>query len=321
MELGLFTPVFQNESVEGMLARLRRWPEITMLEIGTGGWPGGQHLDLRNLLGKAGEIAVYKGRLREAGLGISALSCHGNAVHPDPVIAERDGRLLRQTVELAEQMEVPVVVTFSGCPGGGPGDRVPNWITAAWPPEYAEAGRWQWEERLVPYWREMGAFAAGHGVKVALEAHPGFAVHNVETMLRLRSEAGPAVGMTLDPSHLWWQGMDLPTVIRALGEAIFHVHAKDVAIQPANVARNGVLDAKDYARMPERSWMFRTVGWGHGELEWKGIVSALRLAGYDGVLSIEHEDALLSVEEGLGSAVGMLGRVILREAAAEAWWV
>lgn len=321
MKLGVFTPVFQNESMEGMLEALRQWPEITMLEIGTGGWPGGQHLQLSEMLGNATGISAYKRRLAEAGLGISALSCHGNAVHPDPAIAERDDRLLRQTVELAKQMEVPVVVTFSGCPGGSAADRTPNWITAAWPPEYGEALGWQWEERLIPYWVEAAGFAAGHGVKVALEAHPGFAVYNVETMLRLRAAAGPTVGMTLDPSHLWWQGMDLPTVIAAAGEAIFHVHAKDVAFSPANVARNGVLDAKGYTRMRERSWMFRTVGWGHGEMEWKGIVSALRMAGYDGVLSIEHEDALASVEEGLGSAVGMLSRVVLREGAVEAWWV
>ena len=158
-------------------------------------------------------------------------------------------------------------------------------------------------------------------MRVALEAHPGFCVYNTETLLRLRAAAGPALGMNLDPSHLWWQGMDMPTVIAALGEAIFHVHAKDVALSPSKIARNGVLDTKSYAQMAERSWLFRTVGWGHGELEWKGIVSALRLAGYDYVLSIEHEDALASIHEGLSSATAMLSRVVLTEPAVEAWWV
>jgi sugar phosphate isomerase/epimerase len=241
-------------------------------------------------------------------------------VHPDQAIAERDDRLFRQTVELAEQMEVPVVVTFSGCPGGSPADRTPNWITAAWPPEYAESLRWQWEERLIPYWAEAAAFASAHGVKVALEAHPGFAVYNVETLLRLRAEAGPSIGINLDPSHLWWQGMDIPTLIAALGEAIFHVHAKDVALNPANVARNGVLDPQSFSNLASRSWLFRSVGWGHAELEWKAIVSALRLVSYDSVLSIEHEDALASINEGLGSAVGLLSRVLLREAPVQAWW-
>lgn len=320
MKLGLFTPVFNDRSLEAMIEALRPWPQITMLEIGTGGWPRGQHLELSSLLGNVGRISAYRRQLAQAGLGISALSCHGNAVHPDQAIAERDDCLFRQTVELAEQMEVPVVVTFSGCPGGSPADRTPNWITAAWPPEYAKSLSWQWEERLIPYWAEAATFASAHGVKVALEAHPGFAVYNVETLLRLRAEAGPSIGINLDPSHLWWQGMDMPTVITALGEAIFHVHAKDVALNAANVARNGVLDPKSFSSLANRSWLFRTVGWGHTELEWKAMVSALRLVGYDYVLSIEHEDALASINEGLGSAVGLLTRVLLREAPLEAWW-
>ena len=320
MKLGLFTAVFNGQSLEAALASVRQWPQISMVELGTGGWAGGGHLDLATLLGNRERISAYRRQLADAGLGISALSCHGNAVHPDPTIAERDDRLFRQTVELAEQMEVPVVVTFSGCPGGSPVDRTPNWITAAWPPEYGKALRWQWEERLIPYWSEAAGFASAHGVKVALEAHPGFAVYNVETMLRLRAEAGPALGINLDPSHLWWQGMDIPTAIAALGDAIHYVHAKDVALHPGNIARNGVLDTKSFTRMAERSWLFRSVGWGHSELEWKAIVSALRLVGYDYVLSIEHEDALASIHEGLDSAVGMLSRVLLREAPAEAWW-
>lgn len=320
MKLGLFTAVFNGQSLKVALATVRQWPQITMVELGTGGWPGGEHLDLSALLGNRERIAAYRQQLADAGLGISALSCHGNAVHPDAAIAERDNRLFRKTVELAEQMEVPVVVTFSGCPGGSPVDRTPNWITAAWPPEYAKALRWQWEERLIPYWSEAAEYASAHGVKVALEAHPGFAVYNVETMLRLRAEAGPNLGINLDPSHLWWQGMDIPAAIAALGDAIFYVHAKDVALHPANIARNGVLDTKSFTRMAERSWLFRSVGWGHSELEWKAIVSTLRLVGYDYVLSIEHEDAMASIHEGLDSAVSMLSRVLLREAPAEAWW-
>ena len=139
-------------------------------------------------------------------------------------------------------------------------------------------------------------------------------------MLRLRAETGPSIGINLDPSHLWWQGMDIPTAITALGAAIFHVHAKDVALHPANIARNGVLDTKSFTRMAERSWLFRSVGWGHSELDWKTIVSALRLVGYDYVLSIEHEDALASIHEGLDSAVNLLSRALLREPPTEAWW-
>ncbi len=321
MEIGLFTPVFNNLTFEELLAELKRYPAIRSLELGTGGWPGGKHLDLDGLLASNDRCRQFQTQLKDAGLTLSALACHNNPVHPQAAIAERDDEVFRKTMRLAERLGVKTVVTFSGCPGGGPEDRTPNWITAAWPPEYAEALDWQWNEQLIPYWQDVHKFARDCGVRVALEAHPGFCVYNPETLLRLRKEAGEAIGINLDPSHLWWQGIDIPTAIAALGEAIFHFHAKDVAIHPANRNRDGVLDTKSYAQMAERSWLFRSVGWGHGELEWKAIVSALRLAGYDGVLSIEHEDALASVYEGLSSAVSTLSRVVLREPSVEPWWL
>ena len=321
MQIGLFTPVFNRLGFNDLLREVAKYPAIRALEIGTGGWPGASHIDMAALLASPERVREFRQKLRDAALTISAFSCHGNPVHPRREIAERDDKLFRDTVRLAEACEVPIVVTFSGCPGGGPDDATPNWITAAWPPEYAEAARWQWEARLIPYWRDAAAYAQQHGVRVALEAHPGFCVYNTETLGRLRSAAGSALGINLDPSHLWWQGMDIPTVIAALGDSIFHVHAKDVALSPAKIARNGVLDTKSYAEMVERSWLFRTVGWGHGELEWKAIVSALRLAGYDYVLSIEHEDALASIHEGLSSATALLARAVLTEPPVEPWWL
>lgn len=320
MKLGLFTPIFNSLSFDTMLAELKRYPQIEMLEIGTGGWPGDAHLSSHDLRKDAGRRREYLARLAEQGLAISALSCHGNPLHPNEKLARRDDQTLRDTVELAASMGVATVVAFSGCPGGSPQDRTPNWITAAWPPEFAEMLEWQWTERLVPYWKDIAKVAASAGVKIALEAHPGFSVYNPETLLKLRGLTGDAIGINLDPSHLWWQGVDIPVAIRELGRAIHHFHAKDVAIDIANRNRNGVLDTKSYVQMEARSWVFRSVGWGHDELEWKRIVSALRLAGYDGVLSIEHEDALASTHEGLSSAVGMLSRVLLKEAPVDAWW-
>lgn len=320
MQLGLFTPVFNALPLDALLAELKRYPEITALELGTGGWPGSSHVDLDALLAGKDAVHAFRSKLEDAGKTISALSCHANPVHPRQEIARKDDVLFRRTVQLAERLEVPVVITFSGCPGGSAEDVVPNWITAPWPPEYSDALRWQWEERLIPYWKGATSFAADAGVKVALEAHPGFCVYNPETLLRLRDEAGASLGINLDPSHLWWQGIDIPAAIAALGDAIFHFHAKDVAIHPAMRNLNGVLDTKSYREMSRRSWLFRSVGWGHGELEWKQIVSALRLAGYDYVLSIEHEDALASIHEGLASAVSLLARVLLKERAVDAWW-
>jgi sugar phosphate isomerase/epimerase len=258
--------------------------------------------------------------IADAGLSISALSCHSNPLHPDPAVAHAADDVFRQSVCLAERMEVPVVVTFSGCPGDSEGASHPNWITTPWPPEFHDVLEWQWEQKAIPYWTDAGRFASQHGVKIALEPHPGFLVYNVETARRLRAATDPAVGVNFDPSHLYWQGVDIPSAIAALGPAIFHVHAKDVTLDRRNVDVNGVIDAKSYRRMAERSWIFRSVGWGHDALEWKRIVSALRLAGYDHVVSIEHEDALASVDEGLRAAVDLLSPIVLRDPPVDPWW-
>ena len=320
MKLGVFTPVFGTMTLTEVLAKVQALQHVQAIEIGTGGWPGKDHLDIDALLDKQPCAAEYRRKIEDAGLTISALSCHANPLHPDAATAKTADDLFRKTVRLAEQLEVPVVVTFSGCPGDSDAAAHPNWITTPWPPEFLDILEWQWEKKAIPYWCRTAHFAAEHGVKVALEAHPGFIVYNVDSALRLRQAAGPNLGINFDPSHFFWQGVDVPAAIRALGDSIFHVHAKDVAIDPHNVAVNGVIDTKTYRRMAERSWLFRSVGWGHGELEWKRIVSALRLAGYDYVMSIEHEDALASVDEGLRAAVDLLSRVILTEPPVQAWW-
>jgi sugar phosphate isomerase/epimerase len=320
MKLGLFTPVFAQLPFDRMLTAVAALGRVEAIEIGTGGWPGTSHLDREALLANPARVVEYKKKVADAGLSISALSCHGNPLHPDQETAREYDAIFRETVRLAAQLDVRVVVTFSGCPGDSPEARHPNWVTTPWPPEFADVLEWQWQQRAIPYWTDAARFAADHGVRVALEAHPGFIVYNVDSALRLRQAAGPNIGVNFDPSHFFWQCVEIPTAIRTLGDAIFHVHAKDVALDRHNVAVNGVIDTKSYRRMAERSWLFRSVGFGHGELEWKRIVSALRLAGYDYVMSIEHEDALASVDEGLRAAVDVLSRAILREPPVEAWW-
>jgi len=320
MKIGLFTPVFGSLGVKQMLAKVRALGAVQAIELGTGGWPGRDHIDPDELLASKAKAHDYRSMIHDAGLTISALSCHGNPLHPDHTRAHADDAVFKKTVKLAELLEVPVVVTFSGCPGDADGAAHPNWVTTAWPPECLEVLDWQWEKKAIPYWMGAARLAADHGVKVALEPHPGFVVYNVDTALKLRAAVGKNLGVNVDPSHFFWQGVDVPAAILALGDAIFHVHAKDVAMDPQNVAINGVIDAKSYRRMHERSWLFRTVGWGHDELEWKRIVSALRLAGYDNVMSIEHEDALASIDEGLRSAVDFLSRVVLSDPPVEPWW-
>jgi sugar phosphate isomerase/epimerase len=308
VKLGVFTVVFGELSLPEALDRVVELG-LDAVEIGTGGYPGDAHA-----------VPELKPEVGARGLEISALSCHGNPLHPDEEFARHSHESFRRTLELANELGVDTVITFSGCPGDGPGASQPNWVTCAWPPEYAEMLEWQWNERAIPYWVEQAAAARAAGVRIALEPHPGFLVYNPETALRLREAAGPELGVNLDPSHFVWQGIDPLLALRELRECIFHVHAKDVYVDPHNRARNGVLDTKHYSRFDERSWSFRSVGYGQGEKFWRDFVSALRIAGYDGVLSIEHEDGLASIEEGLSKAVDVLRSVVLRESPAEMWW-
>jgi sugar phosphate isomerase/epimerase len=196
----------------------------------------------------------------------------------------------------------------------------PNWIVAPWPPEFASMLQWQWKERVKPYWTTTARALRKAGVRVAIEMHPNFVAYNPETMLRLRDIAPKVIGCNFDPSHMFWQGVDVVAAIRALGDCIYHCHAKDCRIDRQNTAVNGVLDAKKYTRELERSWIFRTVGYGNNASVWKDIVSNLRLVGYDHVLSIEHEDSVMSGAEGLKKAIAFLKNVVITEPAGEAYW-
>jgi sugar phosphate isomerase/epimerase len=296
---------------------------VDAVEFGTGNYPGDAHCRPEELLADPQRARELRRAVEDRGLEISALSCHGNPLHPNREVAGAHHAVWRRTLELAEVLEVDVVNTFSGCPGDGPDARAPNWVTCPWPPEFAEVLEWQWNESLIPYWTRENEEAARRGVRgVGLEMHPGFLVYNPETLLRLREAAGGRIGANFDPSHLVWQGIEPVEALRELGGAgaIFHAHAKDVYVDAANVRRNGVLDTKPYDRVLDRAWTFRTVGYGHGEEFWRALVSTLRVAGYDGVLSIEHEDPLVSVDEGIEKAVALLRGVVLREPPGEIWW-
>ena len=319
MKIGVFDPVFGTLGWDEMLDEIVGLG-LAAVEIGTGNYPGDRHCRPAELLADARARDAWRAALDRRGLEISALSCHGNPIHPDPDRAARDDSVFRDTVRLAESLGVDRINLFSGCPGDGPGARQPNWVTCTWPPEFSEIVAWQWESVVIPYWREAGRFAEDHGVKLGLEMHPGFVVYNPKSLLRLRAEVGPVIGANLDPSHLFWQGIDPLAAIRDLGEAIFHVHAKDTAIDPYNTARNGVLDLESYADVDKRSWVFRSVGDGHDVLFWKRFVSALRVAGYDHVLSIEHEDSLASRKDGLARAAATLKQAVLDEPATATWW-
>ncbi len=325
MKLGVFTVLFGREPLEAALDRAVE-AGLDCVEIGTGNYPGDAHCRPAELLADGARLASFREAVASRGLEISALSCHGNPLHPRGEIARASHEVFLRTVELAERLGVDRINLFSGCPGDSETASYPNWVTCAWPSEYGELLDWQWREKVVPYWRDQAAFARAHAVRLGFEMHPGFVVYNPSSLIRLREACGgdgEAVGANLDPSHLFWQGVDLETAIAELGRvgAIFHTHAKDTAIQPRNAALNGVLDTVPLDQVGRRSWIFRTVGYGHGELDWRRILSALRLAGYDDVLSIEHEDALLSIDDGFRKGVAFLRSVMpVEPALGDAWW-
>ena len=319
MKVGVFTPLLSQLPLPAVLEKLKKL-NIDTVELGTGNYPGDAHCKL-TMLDDGKALGEFQKVLADHGASISALSCHGNPLHPDAAFAKQQREVSRKTILLAEKLGIPVTIDFSGCPGDSPKSTQPNWVTCPWPPDYLKILDWQWTEVVTPYWTEHGKFAADHGVKVAIEMHPGFVVYNPESMLRLRSIAGPSVGCNFDPSHLFWQQIDPIAAVRLLGDAIFHVHAKDTQIYSVNLPLTGVLDTKSYTHEQRRSWIFRTCGYGHGAEWWKEFVSTLRMYGYDNVLSIEHEDSLLSAEEGLTKAASFLNELVVREQPGAAWWV
>lgn len=319
MRVGCFTALLAQFSLDQVIEKLKSL-DITTVELGTGNYPGDPHCKLSMLEDEAA-FQAFKEKIGANGISISALSCHGEPLHPDPAIRQANQEVQRKSILLAEKLGVPVVIDFSGCPGESETSRYPNWVTSPWPPHYQELLKWQWEKVAIPFWKERVKFAADHGVKIALEMHPGFLVYNPETMLRLREAVGENIGANYDPSHMFWQGIDPIKAIRILGDAIFHVHAKDTQIYDYNLPRTGVLDMKLYTDERNRAWIFRTVGYGHGAEWWGEFISTLRMYGYDYVLSIEHEDSLMSPNEGLTKAAAFLNGLIIREAPTAPWWV
>ena len=313
MKLSVLANLYGTKSLDETLSILSSLG-VTTVEVGAGGYPGKAHCNPEVLLADAKQYEEFVATFEKYGVTICALAVHGNALHPDKEIAAQFDADFRNAVLLAERLGVDTVITFSGCPGDSDGSKYPNWVTCPWPEDFLHILDWQWNEKLIPYWREAGAFAVAHKVPhIAFEMHPGFCVYNPETLLRLRAAVGDVIGANFDPSHLIWQGIDPVAAIRALAGAIYHVHAKDTKVDSYNTAVNGVLDTKHYGDELHRSWIVRTVGYGNGESYWRDLVSNLRLVGYDRVLSIEHEDSLMTIDEGLSKAVRFLSEIIIRE--------
>jgi len=320
LQIGVLTLLFGERPLEETLDRLVSL-DVGAVEFGAGAYVRARHFPVEELLASDNQVQRLKDALLRRGLIVSALSCHGNPLHPNETIAKTHHTDFVNTCRLARKLGVTQVNTLSGCPGSDPRAVLPSWVVCPFPAEdFLKTWEWQWNERVIPYWKNAVKIAQDHGVRIGIEMVPNCVVFNVSTLLQLRQAVGETIGANLDPSHLFWQGADVGAVIRALGNAIFHFHAKDSALNPYVVAVDGVLDPKPLTNEFGRSWIFRTVGYGHDELTWNNILSALRTVGYDSVLSIEHEDSLMSPEEGLKKAVSFLQRSLIQAPPGRAYW-
>jgi len=311
--IGVFDPVFDNLSLDQMLDKFAALG-LEAVEVWTASAPGTPHCPVAELLADPAKARAWKKRFTDRNILIGALSCHGNPVHPDPKIAAQDDRYFRNTVLLAERLEVPVVVGFSGCPAGAATDKMPSWATYRWPPDFDQTLKYQWNEKLIPYWKEAAKFARAHGIrKIALEMHPNFCVFNPKSLMKLRNAVGEEIGANCDLSHLFWQGCDPVEVIRYLGKqgALYHAHMKDTVIVKDVAARFGVLNFPEEPeeKATDGSVYFRAVGYGHGADLWKNVVKAYMEVGFEGIMSIENEDPILPGEVGVERACYVLKNV------------
>lgn len=309
MKLGFVSDSLGGLPFEDVLNHAQRLG-VSGIEVNTCGWSTAPHFDLKGMLGNAPKQRAFSQAFADRGLEIISLNANGNPLHPtDPA----QGEGLKDTIRIAGEMGIKTVCTMSGLPAGTPTDTMPNWVVSSWPPETQAILRYQWEDKLLPFWTEIAALAQSCGVeRIALELHGNQCVFNVPSLLKLRAAVGPTIGANLDPSHLFWMGADPLVAAEALGGAIYHVHAKDTFLNPPKQATTSLLENGSLMDIPARSWSYVTLGFGHGEEWWRQFCYRLKMAGYDGWLSIEHEDVLLNSLEGLEKSVALLQGVMPR---------
>ncbi|HKY89190.1 MAG TPA: sugar phosphate isomerase/epimerase, partial [Candidatus Limnocylindrales bacterium] len=205
MELGLYTDSVAGLAFEDAL-NLAAQVGATGLEIATGGQSRAPHLRLDELLADPEARDRWRDAIDERGLRLAALNCSAWPLHP--VVGEAHAAIIRDTIRLAELLGVTKIVSMSGAPGDGPGSTTVNFVWYPWPDDAVLLLERQWDAAIV-FWTEMTAFALDHGVeRIAFELHPLHLVYNVPTLQRMRAAVGPIIGANLDPSHLFWMGMD-----------------------------------------------------------------------------------------------------------------
>jgi sugar phosphate isomerase/epimerase len=287
--------------------------KVSDIELGVGTWgPWPRpHLDIRTI-GDSRERDRLTGELRDHALRLAAVNAAGNVLHPDKTKREDAQRRLKAAVDLAKALGVDRVITMSGCPAGPQGGSLgvfPCWATSS---DDEKLFDWQLQNEVGPFWRQTSDWLAREapGLMICLELHPGVTIFNAQGFAALSTYVGSNIGLNFDPSHFWWQGIDPLTLIEAHGSRIGYAHGKDTLLYPDRIRKDGVLHFAPPTDPERAPWHFAPVGEGHDDRTWVNLLSALRRSGYDGVISIEHEDPRYDGEEGTERSLNGLRRII-----------
>jgi sugar phosphate isomerase/epimerase len=324
MKLGAYTACLHDKPLDEALAILAGMG-LDSAEINSGGFLPPVHIPMDDLKASESARQDYLGTFEAAGVALTALNCNGNPLDPNPVVGPQHAQSLLDSIEVAGLLGVRRVVTMSGVPGSDAGAKYPAWNVQPWHSVFLDVRDYQWNEVTIPFWKQVQARAADADVKVCIEMHPHNVVYNPATLLRLVEEIDAThVGAEMDPSHLFWQGIEPIEATRHLGGLVYNAAAKDTRINAA--ARiNGVLDDR-FARVPlsdpnalslggdytlstwpsNSSWDFVAVGRGHDVAWWTEFLGALQDIDPEMAVNIEHEDQELDQMEGLRSAADTL---------------
>lgn len=258
------------------------------------------HLDLDRILTEGPEAT--RALFDAAGVELTALAPMINLLTSDDELRARRIAYMRKTIDAAAALGCPTVVTFAGSGHGmyfyglpGVGDGHPSNHVA------------ENLARFVEVYGPIAEHAETRGVRIAFETAgrgggEGNIAHNPELWAAMfEAVPSPALGLSFDPSHLLWLGIgDIPGLIREFGERIYHVDGKDAEIVRDRLQRQGILGSS--------WWRYRLPG--NGELDWSGIVAALRGIGYDGTITIEQEDDLDPGYEAVARSARFLREVL-----------
>lgn len=324
MKLGAYTACLHDrpllEALD-VLAGLR----LASAEVNAGGFLPAPHLPVSRLLDSATARRDYLAQFEKFGITLTALNVNGNPLHPDPEVGPKHAEDLHTAIEIAGLLGIRRVVAMSGLPGAHPGATSPSWTVVPWDSIYLDTLDYQWREIAIPFWTDIDQRARNADVKVCIEMHPHNVVFNPATLERLVAAVRAThIGAEMDPSHLFWQGIDPVAAVDHLGDLVLHAAAKDTRINDKARRVHGVLDDR-FHRVPSEDhpvslggrytlnswpddppWEFVAVGRGHDRQFWSDFLQALRQVDENMAVNIEHEDAGLGREEGLRYAAEQL---------------